>query len=255
METQHLIDLRKCPVCEFGVMTPDVIFFYACNCCAWAPFSIPKSTQHKDFQSDHIEQVRLRRDYLEKRYSLKIERAKERQQLNNLARKIAAQQEKIALVQVSNRTVEAELERIERENTKFEYSIEAKNFDFSIEHNKSSYAIVAENKRNYPHIEGHYDAKNGLVISYSQKPLESFVLALGFARKPIVRIEDAEIVYKVSLQPNDFQLFKPLNSWLTSPEVNIKLTGKWYVLLTPFKCKKEGRQAMFTRMLLDRINF
>lgn len=251
--------MNKCYVCdqEFAI-SPDTLQS-GCPRCAWPSLIVPSALQHPDFLTDQTEQVHLRKDFIPNFDKEQLEARKLYLENQKMKLRLIEISEQVALLQTENTRMEAEINKVEADNAATREILDQSLFDEKIEHSPDNHATVKEClEKDHLRIEGYLDAKKGLLIRCNHQPQDPCMLALGFSRKLRHRIDETDIIYRIRLHKHDFERFvrshKPV--FEACPEVEIRLTGKWYVMLTPFQRRhSEGSPKLYVRMDTHQVNF
>lgn len=251
--------MNNCAICDQELnILPDTLPG-GCPRCGWPSLVVPSALQHPGFLADPSRQAHLRKDFIQNLDKEQLEARKLLSENQKTELRLVALRGQLALQQAEYARTEETIRKVEADNAATKAFLDQSLFDEKIEHSRDNYATIKECMDKGPlRIEGYFDAKKGLLVRCNHQPQDPCMLALGFSRKLRHQIEEADIVYRIRLHKQDFERFvrSQKTVYEACPELEIRLTGKWYVLLAPFQRRySQGNPQLYVRMDTHQVNF
>lgn len=224
----------NCPSCK-QTSSNITIDFPFCSNCGWETFTDLTDNQWK---KDLSSRLAIRLKWIEDADNKENKYSKLKDDINNLTLQIEEKNKEIELTQqeIERKTLkilelENEFKRIEQSNTIVD--------DFHLRNQKANFERIANLKnRDFFTIKAQIE-KDILNLDIDRDfHYENFYLAVGFSKKPMRHIEEAQIVFRIKLESRNFMsILSDDFTWQISKPLALELLrkGDWYVLISPMR--------------------
>ena len=223
----------NCPCC--GTSSFASINFPFCSNCGWEAFTfLADNHREKDFSS----RLAIRVEWLKGADKKGDECSTLEHDIKNLSVQIEEKNRQIELTQTEIEQKIQEISQLEDELKKIEQSNIIVD-DFHLRNQRADFAKIANLKNpNCSRIEAEIEKDTLNLNIYNFSLYENFHLAIGFSKKPMPNIEEAQIVFRIKLESGDFKssLYDGSVSQISKPlAIEHLKKGDWYLLISPMQ--------------------